>query len=375
MRLIMVSRARVVGYAVVVVIGLTIWGVWSYATTGRAYSPAPLKDLGAAPRTQIVAALDVPIEPGKNAVWCASFISAWKQLQNGLAGGPLDLDGAKELVASLNAAADPAADVPPGSLYAAAGWAGNGIAQKIQADVAQRFPDSPAPNLPPLGPMDLLAYARLEVKAKFPVPYFDAPYAVSWTDGAGAKHAIRTFGIHESHGYDELRRQASVLYAPPAEAQLEDFVLDLNDASQPVQILVAQVEKKSTLAETLAAVDAVCKTSGERDVIDVMLVPEMAWRVQHQFGELVGLTVQSGPLQDSTVKSATQSVDFRLDRSGAELRSEAEMPMAVSAISPLRSYIINRPYLLVMRLRSSQRPFFAAWIDNDELLRPFKDAK
>jgi hypothetical protein len=371
MRLIKVSRARVVGYVVVVVIGLTIWGVWSYATSGRAYSPAPLKELGPAPRTQIVAALDVPIEPGKNAVWCASFISAWKQLQNGLAGGPLELNGAKELVASLNAATDPASDVPPGSLYAAAGWARNGIAQKIEADVAKKFPDSPAPKLPPLGPTDLLAYARLEVKAKFPVPYFDAPYAVSWTDGAGAKHAIRTFGIHESHGYDELRRQVSVVYAPPVEAQLDDFVLDLNDASQPVQILVAQVQKQSTLAQTLAAVDAACQTSGARDLIDVMLVPEMAWRVQHQFGELVGLTVQSGPLQDSTVKSATQSIDFRLDRSGAELRSEAEISIAAAANSHARSYIINRPYLLVMRLRTSQRPFFVAWIENDELLRPF----
>jgi hypothetical protein len=367
-----VARRRIVGYGVLLAVGLAAYGVYLLLTPGKAYSPRPLKDLGDAPRTQVVAALDQPIDAGKNAVWCASFISAWKQLQNGLSGGPLELDGAKDLVASLNAAVDPAGDVPKGSLYAAAGWAKNGIAEKIQRDVAKQFPGSPAPKLPALGPMSLLAYARLEVKAKFPTPYFDAPWPTDWIDGAGKKSSLRMFGIHDADGYNSLRRQPRILFTDQRGPHATEFALDLNDPSEPVQIPVAQVSRKPTLAETLAAVDQACSVSPVRSVQSDtrMLVPEMAWRVEHAFNELTGLTIQSGNLKDAQIKHASQLIEFRLDRSGAELRSESRM-MAKLGIPT--SYIVSKPFLLVLRQRTSQRPFFVVWVDNDELLKHFSD--
>jgi hypothetical protein len=120
------------------------------------------------------------------------------------------------------------------------------------------------------------------------------------------------------------------------------------------------------LADALAYVDQQSKKEhpdggGRMMESDARLgVPEMAWRIQHQFKQLEGLHFTSGRLKDQNMKivDAVQDIDLRLDRSGAELRSEASLRAAAS-ISP--SYLVRGPYLLFMRLRSSSRPFFAVW--------------
>jgi len=59
-----------------------------------------------------------------------------------------------------------------------------------------------------------------------------------------------------------------------------------------------------------------------------------------------------------------QTIRFRLDRSGAELASEARMPCAPAATH----YVCDRPFLIVMKKRGAERPFFVMWVDNAELL-------
>jgi hypothetical protein len=177
---------------------------------GKAYAPAPLRDLQEPQRTQIVTTLDTPIESEKNAVWCASFVAAWKRLQNDLAGGTVELDGAEELWKSLDLAPDPKNDEPPNSMYAVAGRFEDNIIGKIQAAVASQFPNSPPPTLPNLAPGDLLAYARLEVAAKFPIPYFDLP--LNWTDGSGKSISVKGFGIEE-HGIPTFARSRAFFLA------------------------------------------------------------------------------------------------------------------------------------------------------------------
>jgi hypothetical protein len=57
-------------------------------------------------------------------------------------------------------------------------------------------------------------------------------------------------------------------------------------------------------------------------------------------------------------------MDFKLDRGGAELASEAKVHF-----KPTASFFhFNRPFLLVMKKRGAGRPFFVVWIDNAELL-------
>jgi hypothetical protein len=341
--------------------------------TGRAYSPAPVADLGPAARTQIVATLDQPMEAGRNTIWCASFTAAWKRLQYDLAGGTVQLDGAQELVASLNVAPDPAKDVPADSLYAVAGLYTDAFLQQIQQEVSKRFAGSAAPQLPPPAPETAIAYARLELKAKFPVPYFDQQTPFQWKDASGAAHDVHAFGIF-SDSPDKLLAQPRVLFDHPQHAdQPREFALDLNDPSQPIEIMVAKVSRRATLAETLAAIDDARRqdTPKQLEYASILVVPEMAWRVSHEFEQLKDRRITSGPLAEGKIAEARQDIDFRLDRSGVELRSES---FVITLLGRTPVYEFDGPFLLVLRQRTSEKPFLVMWVENDELLRPFASA-
>ncbi len=58
-------------------------------------------------------------------------------------------------------------------------------------------------------------------------------------------------------------------------------------------------------------------------------------------------------------------IDFRLDRCGAILKSHAINE--VRCIAP--RFVVNRPFLLYMKRRDADQPFFVMWVDNAELLR------
>ena len=61
---------------------------------------------------------------------------------------------------------------------------------------------------------------------------------------------------------------------------------------------------------------------------------------------------------------AKQGIKFKLDRCGAMLESEATIMVA----SIPRYFIFNRPFLIYMKKRDCEQPFFVMWVDNAELL-------
>ena len=89
----------------------------------------------------------------------------------------------------------------------------------------------------------------------------------------------------------------------------------------------------------------------------------MFWRIDHRFRELIGkLVVNTDP--PMPIVEALQTVEFRLDRSGALLESDSTLAIE----STPRYFEFNRPFLIYMQRRGAQHPFFVMWVDNAELL-------
>src|SRR5664280_522976 len=109
--------------------------------------------------TEIVPTLDTPIAKGKNVIWCASFLSAWKALEQDLAEEPVSLDGNPEMAALLNNSADPRPFIPATALYIATGWNQKGIINQIENDLRQRFPGKQPPTFPGITPNSFVAYS------------------------------------------------------------------------------------------------------------------------------------------------------------------------------------------------------------------------
>src|SRR5208337_5006472 len=97
-----------------------------------------------------------------------------------------------------------------------------------------------------------------------------------------------------------------------------------------------------------------------------LIVPNLNWNISHHFAELEGPDkhLLNAKFRGLWCKTALQTIDFRLDRSGVELESESAKVFASAA----PYYYFDRPFLIVVKKRGAEHPFFVMWVDDSELL-------
>jgi hypothetical protein len=328
--------------------------------------------------TIIVPTLDTPVPKDKSAIWCASFQLAWDRLKNDVAKGPVKIENAQAVADRLNAAEFPEKSLDLESYYAAAGLAKDGIVKKILDDMARRFPEGPTPELRE-ATEGVVAYGYLKAGVNYPIPYFDNDEAFEFTDSEGNSTCVKSFGIRkkDDDAYRSMRQQVSVLHVARAAStnrSLYEFILDPCKTSQPYQIVLARVERKATLAETIADVEKRIKDAPaelpyqQLHLTDKLLVPTMHWNIAHRFKELEGKDkmLLNPSLTGLYIDTALQTINSRLDRGGAEVASEAKI---LAKSGGWRHFEFNHPFLIVMKKRGESQPFFVMWVDNAELMQ------
>jgi hypothetical protein len=242
----------------------------------------------------------------------------------------------------------------------------------------EKFPDVPAPALPPDGSNLAFAYAYFKGAVEFKTPYQVNQNTLQFSDSSGRRHAARSFGVPVASPYcaQTLGEQVEIMHAVHTRDSdgVKEFVLDMCKHSRPNQLLLARVERKETLHETLADVqdkmDRHSKDKWERafDANDTLLVPFLSCRIAHRFKELEGpdRPIQGTGLKGAYIATALQVIDFQLDPQGARVASGAFVE--VKSRGP-RKFHFDRPFLICLKKRGASRPFFVMWVDNAELLR------
>lgn len=302
-------------------------------------------------------------------------------MKDDVIGAPVVVIGAEEFANRLNTAQQSDADLEAKSFYAAAGRVEEGIISKVQKDMAAKFPSHSVPDFNDIAhiPRAILAYSYLTANVPFKYPYRQAKEKFFFTDSQGVKTNVGAFGVWGiESGYKKMREQVEILYlredreAAYAELKMKEFVIDLCRHSEPYQVVVAMVEPKETLAQTLSYVrDQIANFKEEKnhererflDRVDVLVVPEMFWEIEHRFTELIGkMVTNANPAMP--ILEARQGIKFKLDRYGAVLESEANIFIGATP----RYFHFNRPFLIYMKKRDREQPFFVLWVDNAELL-------
>ncbi|MCY3021904.1 MAG: hypothetical protein NTW87_23075 [Planctomycetota bacterium] len=373
----MTTRWRIAAIAGCVVL-LTAVQVWR--RHDRLSDPTPSKSYSGSSEgleaTVFVPTLDTPMPPGKNVIWCSSFQIAWNKLRNDVIKAPVEVKGAEAIAKRLNNAPQSENDLAPDSYFAAAGFVKDGITDQIAKGMAKEFAAAPTPQFD-APPEALVAYAYLAANVDFTIPFFENRKDLVFKDSNGKETRVSSFGVRpeDDYAYFGLRKQVGLLFVRMAAEgfrKLEEFAVDPCNGSSPYQLVLACVKPEGTLGETVAALDKkAAEAAGTRDretlgPNDVLLVPNAFWEITHRFRELEGkerLLLNQG-FEHYYVDTALQTTRFRLDRSGAELSSEAKM-----FLRPFPSYyVFNRPFLIIMRKRGAAQPFFVMWVDNAELL-------
>lgn len=314
---------------------------------------------------------DAPLMPRRNAVWCASFLAGWQEMKK-VGGGDMQIEGAEALCTKLNARPDVTPLLPPDGFYAASGIYSDQWARQVREEVAAKVTHSAIPEFPGAVPGQPISYSCLYSRLKFPKPYVDWDEKMSFRGTP-----VRAFGIDHKHkvAYSELRQQTELLFIPDEFPEMRpgwDFALDLDRTSTPNQLIVARLTPGASLQETweslLQKMDHFATSGHYRHsgAFGAVGVPEINFDLWYMFPEISRCHQLSKGPGSGLFREFRQNIRFKLDRSGAELWSQTSNPTTIGA-SP--SFVLNAPFLLVMKRRDARQPYLMFWIETPELLR------
>jgi len=320
-------------------------------------------------QTIVVPTLESSLPPDTSAIWCGTLALAWQEAEKEVTKGPLVLLGEEETCQNLSRTPRP--ELQSQHYYVAAGFYGDGIEERMRRELPARFPKAPMPKFETSPLKSFMAYAYLEVALRYEHEFQRCKDPFLFTDSRGKKTKVDAFGIRPqdaNDGFSSCRAQVRVLFK-----EGDEFAVDLSTGSEPYQIVLARMERKSTLKSMLAHLDKkIAAFNGTSHLGDasVLLVPSMNWEIDHRFRKLEGKWLRHPA--DHFLNRAYQFIHFKMDRKGASLSSGANNDWAGNGHVPAPNinYIFDRPYLLIMKKRGFSQPFLMMWVANAELLQP-----
>jgi hypothetical protein len=348
------------------------------------------KDLKA---TVITASADAAITPGKNVLWCSTFQLVWNEGCR-YAGGDIHVEDEPPMVVALNKKLGDEKDVDVGSCLVMSGMVKDGVVKKIRQELQRKFQGLADPDLlnkieSGLPPDGWVGYAYLFRALPFKYRFKRLTEPLEFGSTKLASFGLRKMG----HERDDHRIASQVTILDYKND--DDFVLALQPEDKGERIVLAKIAPGETLQKTIETVRSRIdgsefdpeKTKLPEDwerysqqsleSAESVVVPVLNFEVLQSYDALLGKTVSTpGRLQGMPIVLAMQSIRFRLDENGAVLKSEASMEKKSDKKSgdrkKPRQFIFDKPFLILLERKGAAQPYFALWVDNPELLVPFK---
>ena len=314
--------------------------------------------------TVVTPHLEVPVR-GSNVVWCATFQLAFNELAAEI-GEPVRLLPDHPWTVVLNRQKVKRTHVDEASCVAAAGLVSDGVVERIRRELAEKFgPEASRMALP--APADgWVAFSCLRKDLEFAVAFERLKRPLRFGDAD-----VASFGINQLLEIQQNEWRAARQVRVFDYRGAGDFIVELETRSESDQLLLAKVPPKGTLDETVS--DVLRRTASSqparlREGTD-LIIPVFDFDLRRRFSELTGRTIASGsPRYRATpIALAEQRILWSLSERGARLESVAIMASGVG--SELR---FDKPFLIVLRRRESDQPYFVIWVANSELMVPFE---
>lgn len=332
------------------------------------------KKAGELNETIVTPTLDISIDHKKNVIFTADFQMAWNELID-LNSGPVSMDEMTTLVACLNNPLIKKGDLDQESVYAVAGIAGDETVKMISDEMKRQFKDNPSPELLNeivLG--QLFAYSYLFANLSFHHPFESLEIPLTFKG-----KQVKCFGIdHYKPGKRKLRKAAEQVRIYDYNAygsddwskQEKEFLVEIDTIKKDHQLIIARINPRKTLINTI---DFAFKIMREKELVklyegDNLIIPVFNFKLEKDYPELCGKSIISGnpDLKGSSFVFAKQITQFRLDEKGAYVKSESAL---VSSI-PF-NVVFDESFLIMMKFKKSNYPYFAMWVANPELMVPF----
>jgi len=338
--------------------------------------------------TTMVAALDTPLDPEKNTIWCASAPVAWKLLKETV-GGNIEIEDAPLWAEALNRSTVSATDIDPAALVTGVGLIGDGVVEATQSRVKETFGNGRDPWLDefvrPLSSDVWIVYGYLAKRLEFPEPFDPLPggiyiYSPDDEDAAAeesdADDAIvddrffaQAFGLRIFDAENPRHRRIAKHVRVHGYESPENFVVVLECKGAKGDVILARGTPERTFQATLGSALAKLALAPERLTQDDCLsIPVFDFHVSHSFPEIVGKRMLNAKFKAAPIVRMMQSVLFRLNENGADLRSRMGVAVKSAERRVPKMLILAPPFLILLKQPCTDTPFFAMWVANREVL-------
>jgi hypothetical protein len=320
-------------------------------------------------KTTVSPHMEMPIQSGQNLVYCSTFQIAWNKLKVDIIKGDIKVQKPVAIVPLLNKSLSTESDLSEEDYLALAGFAGDNIVGRINASIERKFNDDTwLLDAAEYSDSAIISYSYLKKELKFEHPFEDFRGPITFYSRDG-REEVEAFGISKYGSKPEhqnLRNQVELLDY----SGRNNFIIRLNALSSTDEIILAQIPPGRTLLDTIKNVESRISSSKstylQKD--DVLQIPKLDLSLTHSYSSLLGVYLANKGFEDYFFDEATQRLDFRLDESGARVKSDAIIVLKRGPVPEFKLLVFNRPFLLYIKKQNGEYPYLAMWIENTELL-------
>lgn len=332
----------------------------------------------------ITPTLDCNLDGTNSVIYCPTFQCAWDQLCK-LVGGPVQMKDQDLLVKQMNAGHCPTGVIPEEAHVALAGFADQGIKDRIQEALRTNFGDR-APSLPSLGSDQknmFVAYSHFQLEMPFPRRFIRSKTVpVRFKTGSGSTD-VQFFGVTKQKA-DKYASQVKILHYAKDQyvlslKSLNGYDIVLSKTGRPASLRVGVEQTRRYLQTELKEVTEVERNGKKlyfRDTLsmgDLLVVPIMDLNVAVAFTNLCNRLFTNPGFELAYLFQSYQDINFKMDEAGAFVRSTAFNGGFLSGeSSEPRRFIYDSPFLLTAWMKQAPQPFLAIWVASPDVLLPFK---
>ena len=301
-----------------------------------------------------------------DSTWCGIFQLVWNDMQNELVGGNVKFQEPNVMVDNLNKQAFKESDLSEEYYYKNFGIMSKELKQEIEKGIEEKFAEKSDildlfewPEVPT--PDRYFFYSMLKRDFEF-----ENEFKVLDNKNFAQTENVEYFGV-DSNTAEEVRNQVSVLYYNSD----TDFAVTLQ-TKQGDEVTLVRAPTGENFEEILENVERKeSKYNGSETLneSDTLSIPNLNINALKEYTELENKEFTLKTKEIAYIKKAIQTIKFKLDNKGGEIKSEAGMVVQKAAILESRNFDFNDNFAIFLKEEDKDLPYFAAVISDINLFK------
>lgn len=297
-------------------------------------------------------------------IWCGTFQLIWNDLKNDLAKQDIVFTPQLKVVENLNKETFKTTDISDKYYYKKIGTPSIKLKEEIEKEIKEKFNETSDIlndfRWEGRDPKDYFLYAMLKKEFQFEKAFEELE------KGTFAIYKdISYFGI-KTNELTELRNQVKVLYYNSE----EDFAIKLITKQEDEVILCKNPQGKTFNEIYENIIKQEKEYEGNKNMQDgeFLKVPNINLNEKKEFTEIENQSFLYSNGDSYNIEKAIQTIEFKLDRTGGKIKSEAGMMVnyasAIALPETKRDFLINNTFAIFLIEKDKNKPYFAGKIND-----------